>query len=183
MEEQSSENPKSKSKRILIAKIFSIVSFAFVFVLLGLAIVLDIVTFFDVVMSFIGAIFVSVATFIICILGFVASIILIFGVYLIDQYGFWPASATVSIFQQIMGDINITPERINAFAIGRVVLLILCCIVLLLSIASLVLKKSAKKDGFTGKTRLITAFDIVAIVFSSLGVATSIIMLLLVSII
>ncbi len=181
MEEQSLENPNNK--RICVSKIFSIISFIIVFTLLALAIVLDIVIFHQVLLQFIGGIIISVLFFLLCVIGFAASFILIFGFYLVNQYGFWPINVAISLFKEIMGDIVISPDQIHAFSTGRIALIVACLVVSALSIASLIIKKRAKKDGYIGKTTLITSFDIVAIIFSSLGIITSVIMLLLISII
>lgn len=159
-----------KNKKATIAKVFAIVAFSLTMAALASAIASDVIVFATQIILFIAACFGGAIAFIIGLVLFMISFILVFGFYIMDAYGFWPATWAVETFNSILADAKLAPEQIQILIIVRIVLVATCVIALGLSIASLVLLKSIKKNGITKKQKLSKAFSIVALIFSILGV-------------
>lgn len=168
---------KPQNPQIKAAKIIAIVCFALVFSLIPIAFVVDIVTFADVFFAFITGILGATVMFVIGFFLMMVSCLLIFGIYLLEEYGFWPIEWAIKAYNESMAEATITAEQILIFRIVRIVLLVLCVLIIAACIVSLVLKKKVKKTGYVGKTAMITAFDIVAIIFAIFGILVAIGML------
>ena len=168
---------KPQNSYIKAAKIIAIVCFALVFSLIIVAFVVDIVTFADVFFAFITGILGATVMFVIGFFLMMVSCLLIFGIYLLEEYGFWPIEWAIKAYNESMAEATITVEQILIFRIVRIVLLVLCVLIIASCIVSLILKKKAKKAGYVGKTAMITAFDIVAIIFAIFGILVAIGML------
>ena len=168
---------KPQNPQIKAAKIIAIVCFALVFSLIPIAFVVDIVTFADVFFAFITGILGATVMFVIGFFLMMVSCLLIFGIYLLEEYGFWPIEWAIKAYNESMAEATITAEQILIFRIVRIVLLVLCVLIIAACIVSLILKKKAKKTGYVGKTAMITAFDIVAIIFAIFGILVAIGML------
>ena len=176
VEEQNNiENPRNPG--IKVSKIIAIVCFALVFSLILIAFVADVVTFADVFIAFVTGILGATVMFIIGFFLMMCSCLLIFGIYLLEEYGFWPVNWAINAYNESMAEATITAEQVMIFRAVRIVLLVICFLIIVACIVSLVFKKKAKKAGFIGKTAMITAFDIVTIIFAIFGILVAIAML------
>ena len=144
-------------------KTLSIIAFTAIFVILFAAIIIDFVIFSKAIAAFFGGIIVSAAFFIICLLGLVLSCFFGFGFVIIEKHGFWPATATIDVFKQILGDIHFDPDQVNIFLGARIAILILCVFVLIFSIIALT------KDKVTHKAPL-KGLSIVAMILAIFGI-------------
>lgn len=153
-----------------VAKIIAIVVFALVFTSLIAGIIGDIVLFSDYIKNFIAGIIIAVLVFIIGFVMLVLSCILVFGIYIIQSSGFWPITWAITVFKTILSESTVSAEQVSNFTIFRFVLLVVCIVLLLSAIASLILLKIAKKANPEQKFKPTKPFDIVSIIFSSLGI-------------
>lgn len=172
------ESPAARQKGRT-ARVFAIIAFALVWTALGIAVVADIFTFGQLILFFVFACFLAAAAFIIMFVLCIVSCMLIFGVYLLEQYGFWPVTVAAGLYHEVMADAAIAPERISIFMAVRILLLIFCVFVFVFSIIALSMNKKAKKEGFQGKRGLTTAFGVVSLILSILGIGAAVIMILI----
>ena len=155
-------------------EIIALISFILCFVSLALAIVFDLYSFMNVILQFIAALIIPTILFFALLVLFLASYILIFGIYLFEEFGFWPFKISVSLFKEIIGEIQFKPEDIELFRIYRYVLLGLCGVILISAIVSKILKAvDAKKPDIVIK-KSSGRYSTAAIVLSILGIIVSI---------
>ena len=155
-------------------EIIALVSFILCFVSLVLAIIFDFSAFKNVILQFIAALIVPIIVFILLTILFLASFILIFGFFLVKSYGFWPLNISVSLFKEIIGEIEFKPDDIQQFRIYRYILLGLCIAILVGAIASKIMKAVDYKKLNITPNKASGKFSTTAIVLSTLGIMVSI---------
>ena len=184
MEEKVLVEPTEKGKKLgKAAKIIAIICFSLVLSTLFAATVSDFVIFAEQILKFAASIIATAMIFVFMVILFVVCFVLIFGFFLVESKGFWPLTITINAFKEMMGDIKFNSNQLATLVSVRWVLLVICILCLASSIVSLSLRKAAIKQGFIDKNKHIKKFDVVALVFSSLGIAVATIVLLVANLI
>ncbi len=165
----------SLSNRYKVGRIIAIVAFSLIMAALLTAIISDGVLFASQIFGFIFATLASIMAFLIAIILMVVSCVFIFGVYILSNNGFWPYSWATNVFKTIIADYHMTSEQLQVFMIIRVVLLVICALGFVLSIIGIFFNKKSP-------LKLPKVFDILALVFSILGVFSSIIMMMIINV-
>ena len=168
---------------VIAAKIIACIVFSLVMLALGAAIVSDIVVFAQQILAFIGACIASVIVFAFACFLMIVSCMLIFGIFLLENYGFWPIQWASGVFKDIMGDNLPTQGQIELMVIIRVILIITCIFVFIGSIVCLSMNASVKRHNPEQRSKLVSAFGVLSLVFSILGLGSGAIAMLLLSII
>ena len=174
----NNNNTDGKAKA---AKTIAIIAFVLVVLALMSAIVSDIAIFSQQIFGFFVACIGSAAVLIIGFILFVFSCIFVFGLYLLEEHGFWPITWSSDVFHQVLEDYSIAKEQVIALISIRVMLIIACVTVFILSIISLALSKSAKKNGYTNRQGLTKAFSIISLILSVFGIFAAITVLTITS--
>ena len=167
----------------LTAKIIACIIFSLVMLALASAVVTDIVVFAEQIFAFVGACIMSVIVFIMALILMVLSIMLIFGIFILENSGFWPIQWASEIFRNIIGDHLPSRDQIQLMVVIRVILIIICIIVFILSIACLAMNHSVKRTDPKQRSKLTSAFGVLSLIFSILGLGSGAIAMLLLSII
>lgn len=168
-EVESISKPKTRPYEVI-----ALISFILCFVSLILAIIFDFSAFKNVILQFIAALIIPIIVFIMLTILFLVSFILIFGFFLVKTYGFWPLNISVSLFKEIIGEIEFKPDDIQQFRIYRYILLGLCIAILVGAIASKIMKKVDYKKLNITPNKASGKFSTTAIVLSTLGIMVSI---------
>lgn len=156
-------------KERYVPKTLAIIAFILVFLCLGSAITLDIVIFFEKILSFIVGIVLSAFMFFIFFIGFIVSFILVFGFYVYESHGFWALTLSIEVFKSVTGEVLITPEQIQIYQTGRIVILALAFVSFILAIISSKMdKKERKLENLN--VRRVKPFNVITIIFSILGI-------------
>ncbi len=156
-------------------KKLSIISFTLVIVTLLAAIISDCIIFHEAILTFLfGAIFSAVVFVLLCAV-MLLTIVLVFGVFLLQNYGFWPLNASLSLFKEILSDIQITSQQVTTFQGLRIAFITICILLIIFSLV--VLKK--KEDTQTAAKYKSLSF--VSLAFAILGVFVGIGMVAIVS--
>ena len=108
---------QNKPKRI--SKIYTGIAFGLVWFSILLAIIMDLLALKDVILTFIGAIIISAAALVIMFVAFIISIIFVFGFYLLKEHGFWPVKVALNLFKDVLGDIHITANDVQAIMVHK----------------------------------------------------------------
>ena len=167
---------ESLSNRYKAGRIIAIVAFSLIMAGLLTAIISDGVLFANQIFGFLLACFASIIAFLFAIILMILSCMLVFGIYLLSENGFWPYSWSTKVFKDIIADYHITSEQLQAFMTIRIVLLVVCALAFVLSIVGMVFNKKSP-------LKLPKVFDILALIFSILGVFGSIIMMIIIKVI
>lgn len=166
---------ESLSNRYKAGRIIAIVAFSLIMAGLLTAIISDGVLFANQIFGFIFATFASIMAFLIAIILMVVSCVFIFGVYILSNNGFWPYSWATNVFKTIIADYQMSSEQLQAFMTIRIVLLVVCALAFVLSIVGMVFNKKSP-------LKLPKVFDILALIFSILGVFGSIVMMMIINV-
>ena len=167
---------ESLSNRYKAGRIIAIVAFSLIMAGLLTAIISDGVLFANQIFGFLLACFASIIAFLFAIILMILSCMLVFGIYLLSENGFWPYSWATKVFKDIIADYHITSEQLQIFMNIRIVLLVICALAFVLSIVGMVFNKKSP-------LKLPKVFDILALIFSILGVFGSIIMMIIIKVI
>lgn len=167
---------ESLSNRYKAGRIIAIVAFSLIMAALLTAIINDGVLFASQIFGFIFATFASIMAFLIAIILMVVSCVFVFGIYILSEKGFWPYSWATNVFKTIIADYQMSSEQLQAFMTIRIVLLVVCALAFVLSIVGMVFNKKSP-------LKLPKVFDILALIFSILGVFGSIIMMIIIKVI
>ena len=149
-------------------KALAIISFVVVMLTLLTAIISDFAIFMDAILMFVGAIIFSAIAFVFLLVCMIVSFILIFGIYLAENYGFWPLTLSFQFFQEILKDIQITPEQVATFRGFRIAFLIICVITLIISIVA------QHKDEMINEKVPLKGLSKAAMIFSIMGIVVAI---------
>lgn len=158
-------------------KALAIISFSVVMTALLVAIISDFVIFAEAIITFVAGTIIAVVAFIFFIILMIASCILIFGIYILQNYGFWPATLSMDFYKEMLADIKVSQEALNAFRAFRIAFLVICTITFIIAIIAL------HKDEMIEKKVPLKGMSVVALIFSILGIVTAIGVLVITSLI
>ena len=152
-----------------------------VLVLIPLTLVLDFIAMHDAILQFIGGLFVSVIITVVLLMAFLVSLVLIFGIIILQNQGFWPLKAAISVFKQILGSITVEEKAIQLFTIFRGIVIVLCIVILIIAIISISKVKAENVELKTKEMNSALSMAKAAEVLSIIGLVLSAVMILLVS--
>ena len=162
---------QNKPKRI--SKIYTGIAFGLVWFSILLAIIMDLLALKDVILTFIGAIIISAAALVIMFVAFIISIIFVFGFYLLEEHGFWPVKVALNLFKDVLGDIHITANDVQAIMVCRMILIGLCLTIIVLAIIGKSYLQKEKEQGLYKITENTKELSNGALWMGSIGIAVS----------
>ena len=159
----------------------AIIALTIILVLIPVTLVLDFVAMHDAILQFIGGLFAAAVLTVFLMLAFLVSLVLIFGIIILQNKGFWPLKAAISVFKEIMGSIVVEEKAIQLFIIFRAIIIVVCIAVIIIA---LIAKSKVKAENVELKTKeMNSALSKAkgATVLSIIGLVLSALMILLVS--